>query len=503
MCFQVVISRRVSYSILHRKNRTNGRKVVRVLSSFSTGSIAPPGLGEPKEDNTNNKGGHVLVMSNLYPQPNASAAGSRTSYVIGQLAKNKSVWHSVHFAASSKETDHEVVTGLQKEGVHFHSIEPNNTKAMKSLLDGIGTDLSLVIYDKFYTEEMFSFHIHNLRPDAVQVVDMQDMHSLRRGRQKMVEKNGPGPLKSKGGDADWECLKGSVAYTPRHTDELLLRELASLHRSDLSLVCSPTEQNLLIEKYKIPASKLCTASFWVDTSKPAHGNVALPPPWRQRNHFCFIGGFRHDPNVDAVKQLANNIWPCIRKQMPDAEIHIYGAHASHAIQSLHSPKCGFHIMGFTHDLEATLSQYRLLLAPLRYGAGIKGKIVDAWKCGLPVVTTPIGSEGMLGDHSNKECWGGSSNASTIFEFCDAAVKLHSDEDAWNAAAKRGAAILNELYCASSHWGAVAQSLEDAVKHRAQRRSVDYVRSVMWQESTRSTEYFSRWIETKNQKEEGC
>lgn len=447
-------------------------------------------LGEHEDQSTDrNQQQHVLVLSNLYPQPSSSAAGSRTEYIIRQLARNTQTWDTVHFAASSKEIDEAVVTDLQAEGVHFHYIEPNNSEEMKALLDRIGSDLSLVIYDKFYTEEAFSFHIHNLRPDAVQVVDMQDMHSLRRGRQAVAKK-----LSSPAIDAStwWEkCLRESVSYIPENSDKMLLRELASLHRSDISLVCSPIEHKLLVNKYQLPASKVCTASFWVDTDDELQNEK---PSFAERRHFCFVGGFRHDPNVDAVQQLAKYIWPHVRKVIPDAEMHVYGAHASGSIQALHNPKQGFHVLGFTPDLEATLLQYRVLLAPLRYGAGIKGKIVDAWTYGLPVVTTPIGSEGML---SSSDEWGGEASATSIPAFCDAAIKLYTNEDAWNTTVRRGQELLKELYSASGHWGSVAQSLEDAVKNRSERRSKDLMRSILWQEQTRSTEYFSRWIEAKN------
>lgn len=419
--------------------------------------------------------GNALVLSNLYPQPNASAAGSRTSYILRQLVDARETWKSVHFAASAKEVDDAVVEELESHGVCFHSIEPNKSNEIAGLLDRIGTDLALVLYDKFYTEEAYSFHVHNLRPEAVQVVDMQDMHSMRLGRQSLVTKRGDG----------WHSLQESISHCPSAKDDALLRELASLHRSDLSLVCSPVEHDLLVQTYQMAPSKLCTASFWVDA-------ISDRKPWADRNHFCFVGGFRHAPNVDAVKQLARTIWPTIRKRLPTAELHIYGAHPNNAIQQVHNPKEGIHMIGFCEDLEATLSRYRALLAPLRFGAGIKGKIVDAWRCDLPVITTPIGSEGMT--LANGE-WGGAI-AISVPEFCDAAVDLYSNEDEWNASGRRGQKILRKLY-SKDNWYEVSATLQNAVVNRVNRRSVDFTRSILWDQQMRSTEFFSRWIEAKN------
>ncbi|EFN50431.1 hypothetical protein CHLNCDRAFT_144035 [Chlorella variabilis] len=112
-----------------------------------------------------------------------------------------------------------------------------------------------------------------------------------------------------------------------------------------------------------------------------------------------IGNWRHPPNLDSARWACSEIWPALRAALPsehrDAQLHMYGSYAAGAAQQLHRPKEGVHMKGFAPSLDIML-RYRVLLAPLRYGAGLKGKVVDSWWHGLPVATTPIGAEGMTG-----------------------------------------------------------------------------------------------------------
>jgi len=103
-----------------------------------------------------------------------------------------------------------------------------------------------------------------------------------------------------------------------------------LCRSDLTLVCSPLELSLLQSLYRIPSHKLCNAPFFTEArSEPQHEST--------RTHFMTIGNWKHPPNRDGVQWLCQSIWPAIRRQLPHAELHIYGAHMSGAAQQHHKP----------------------------------------------------------------------------------------------------------------------------------------------------------------------
>ena len=358
---------------------------------------------------------------------------------------------------------------------------------MKQLLDSI-QDLSLVIFDRYHTEEAYSFHINNHCPHAIRVVDMQDMHSLRQGRKSVVEQSRD--------ESSWDCITKATQYIPSNQDTMLLRELASIHRSDLTLVCSSHEYKLLTDVYQIPSTKLCMAPFWV-SSKP-QTTTRQQTILEERRDFCFVGGFRHGPNVDAVQQLQKYLWPRIRQRLPKARLHIYGAYCPPPIQQLHNVSSGFLVHGYADSLEVALSDKRIMLAPLRYGAGIKGKIVDAWKFGLPVVTTSIGSEGIMPPgNDNNHNWGGIVS-NNIGEFVEGAIRLYTDSESWKKAVTNGNAILSNQFD-ESQFDTISQAWKDAARNRESRRRDDYFGSLLWHQTARSTEYFSRWIECKESK----
>ena len=218
--------------------------------------------------------------------------------------------------------------------------------------------------------------------------------------------------------------------------------------------------------------------------------------------------------------LTQQIWPAIQdrwqltnsnsgsSQSLPPRLHIYGAFAERVLR-FHDPNNNVFVQGQTLDLAGTLEQHRVMLAPLRFGAGIKGKIVDAWCHGLPVVTTSIGAEGMLtaadsslppSSSSSQSLFAGRI-ADSVNSFADAALELYENKnDQWAKLSRReGPNALKDLYSATRHWPTVHQAMQDTVKNRSIRRNSDTIRSVLWQQSFRSTEFFSRWIEEKEKK----
>jgi glycosyltransferase involved in cell wall biosynthesis len=136
------------------------------------------------------------------------------------------------------------------------------------------------------------------------------------------------------------------------------------------------------------------------------------------------------------------------------------------------------------------------VAPLRFGAGIKGKIVEAWNAGTPVITTSIGSEGM---HDEDLDFGGVV-AESAEEFIHAAINLYIDEKSWGQKQQIGRGLIENLY-GMQNWTNVGSSLISTICDLEERRQLDFTRGVLWQQSLRSTEYFSRWIEQKERKDD--
>jgi O-antigen biosynthesis protein len=131
-----------------------------------------------------------------------------------------------------------------------------------------------------------------------------------------------------------------------------------------------------------------------------------------------------------------------------------------------------------------------MLSPLRFGAGIKGKHVDAWKCGLPVVTTQIGSEGMVEDDEHRTF--GGIVATSDDEFIRAACILYTDEQQWTLSMSHA----RDLCSRQCGWELVGRELFKVVRDCHARRNRDYTRNLLWHQSVRSTEYFSKYIECK-------
>lgn len=350
------------------------------------------------------------------------------------------------------------------------------------------------------------------------ILDMQDMHSLRHGRQELVWRMDQASQNENVQQDPLQVIPEVIDYVPSvdgngKDSDRLLRELASIHRCDLTLVCSPHEMDLLQREYGVPKDKLCLASFFVNPSSIFETNLTSSTKQEQVSNdeeetkFIFCGGFLHDPNVDAVKVLLKNIWPRLRTMVPNDDassnrisLHIHGAYCPKSILQSHNPKDGIFVHGYTPRLEDIFDNQtgrNVLLAPLRFGAGIKGKILDAWRYGMPVITTPIGSEGIVPQQDDDHF--GGAVCLTVDDFCENAVALMLNTDGcYSKAQKDGFRLLRTEFHAGRNWDTVQQHLQ-ALRHHdtlADSRQRDPIQAMLWHQSLRSTKYFSKWIEEK-------
>ena len=206
-----------------------------------------------------------------------------------------------------------------------------------------------------------------------------------------------------------------------------------------------------------------------------------------------VGNFKHEPNYDAVLYLKETLWPAIRNKLPKAELHIYGAYTPEKVKQLHNPKQGFIIKGYATDINVTMQQYRLCLAALRFGAGLKGKLLKAMQNGLPCVMTALGAEGMFGNLTPNGCVAESDN-----DFISGAVDLYENQAAWTAAQRSGYELLNSRFNVEVFRPILEKLLHamrsDLKAHRAQ----NFIGSLLHHHQHQSTKYLSKWIAVKNQ-----
>ncbi|MEL0610480.1 glycosyltransferase family 4 protein [Vibrio echinoideorum] len=404
----------------------------------------------------------VLAIGYVWPEPNSSAAGSHMMSLL-RLFKRQG-WF-VEFATPAQETEHMI--DLSEEGITSQSIQLN-CDSFDQYIEELQPDV--VMFDRFMMEEQFGWRVEKVCPNAFKLLDTEDLQFLRNARHEAVKK-------------ETELTKAHL-YS-----DLAKREIAAILRCDLSLIISSYEMDLLQSQFNIDPTLLHHLPFMVDLNTLAESTKSF----EERKHFMTIGNFRHAPNWDAVLQL-QKIWPKIRKQLSDTELHIYGSYPPPKATALHNPKTGFHIKGWAKDAQEVMEQARVCVAPLRFGAGIKGKLLDAMKLQTPNVTSEIGSEGMLPQGELQ--WPGAV-ADDIDEFVEAAVALYKDEEKWLKAQSQCHSILEAYYEQSQLGDALIERLTVLESELESHRLDNFFGSMLKHHSMASTKYMSQWIAEKN------
>jgi len=402
----------------------------------------------------------ALWIGSTWPEHRKSAAGVRARQLIDWLAG--SGWQ-VSAASTARETD--ATAELRDTGRPCQRVVLNDPSFDAFLLE---RQPDLVVFDRFMMEEAFGWRVREQLPDALRVLDTIDLHGLREFRRTRVESGQPLDL----------------SELPPTRSETWLRELASIHRSDLALLVSPFERELLQR-----VGVACEQSALLPLAAQP---FAKPPLFADRRGFASIGNFRHPPNRDSFEQL-RGLWPDMRAELPEATIHIYGSFPPKAVMEAHAPDLGFHVHGQVGDALKALAQHRVLLAPLRYGAGVKGKVLDAWAVGTPVVASPVAAEGMMPDGQ----FGGTVTASNDpAGFVAAAAALYADETAWNTAHHRAKTIVATTFDPAIVAAEFLKQVAFALEQKEARREANRTGAILWQQAQRSTEYFARYLEEK-------
>lgn len=406
----------------------------------------------------------VLIIGSVWVEPSSSAAGIRMLQLINVFLDNN---YEVVFATTTQKTVN--AFDLTLLGVKENAIELNNAS-----FDDFVKELNptIVVFDRFMIEEQFGWRVADHCPNAIRILDTEDLHALRKTRQEAIKK------------------KKSFAVNDLLTADIAKREIAAILRCDLSLIISSFEIELLHTLFKIDKRLLFHLPFLFD--KLDDKKTKDWKSFEKRNHFITIGNFLHAPNVDAVLQLKNKIWPQIKKKLPNAEMHVYGAYPTQQILQLHNNKEGFLIKGYTKDAVKVVSEAKIVLAPLRFGAGIKGKLTEAMLSGTPSVTTKIGAEGM---HSGIP-WNGFV-VDDEDAFVEKSIVLYTDKVLWKEAQKNGVEIINRVYNKTKLSASFLSELEALKFNLITHRTENFMGSLLQYQTMRSTKYMSKWIEEKN------
>lgn len=408
----------------------------------------------------------LLIIGLVWPEPNSSAAGGRMMQLIS-LFKAK----GFHITFASPAQDSDFMVDLAEFGVEKKTIELNN-----SSFDIFIKELNptVVLFDRFMMEEQFGWRVAENCPDALRLLDTEDLHCLRLARQNAFKENR-------------HFLTSDLL-----SEEVAKREIASILRCDLSFMIAEFEMELLESVFKIDKNILYYLPFLVEPT-PIESLQKLPA-FEERSNFIFIGNFLHEPNWNAVQYLKEIIWPLIKKQVPGAVLHVYGAYPSQKVLQLHNDKEGFLIMGRAQNAQDVVKKARVVLAPLRFGAGIKGKLLEAMQCGTPSITTNIGAESM---HGNLP-WNGFVT-DDVQVFADKAVQLYQDKSIWLKAQENGFEIIEKRYFKSLFADDFVKHILKVQTHLKQHRLNNFMGTLLQHHTLTSTKYMSRWIEEKNRK----
>ncbi|MDE0536140.1 glycosyltransferase [Tenacibaculum sp. L6] len=392
-----------------------------------------------------------------------TGAGNRMLQLLN-VFKNHN--YTITFATPAQKTENSL--NLAELGIEEKSIELNS-----SSFDDFVKELQpdVVLFDRFMMEEQFGWRVAEHCPKALRILDTEDLHFLRKVRHKQLKK---------GTEFSNEALLKS--------DEAK-REIAAILRCDMSLIISTYEVQLLKEVFKIDEALLYHLPFLLN--KIDDKVIESWKPFEERAHFVFVGNFFHAPNVDAVLQL-KTIWKYIRKKLPNAEVHIYGAYVTQQIQQLHKPKEGFIIEGFAENAIEVVKNARVVLAPIRFGAGIKGKLTEAMECGTPSVTTSIGAEGMHADLP----WNGFIE-DDYEKFANKAIELYTYDILWKKSQQKGVEIINSLYDKDVLEISFMKSVKKIQENLSVHRTQNFLGSLLQHQTLQATKFMSKWIEEKN------
>lgn len=337
----------------------------------------------------------VLVIDACMLTPDHDAGSQRMQAILEILTSLKC---KMTFVADNLEYRQPYVSQLQRRGVEV--LFSPYVDSISELLNARGGEFDVIVMARHYIAIKHIDTVRAFAPHALCVFDTVDLHFLR--EERLAELEGSAAAK--------------LAARAKRNEELAL-----IRKADVTLVVSPIEQSLLEEL--LPDARVMVLSL-IQELFP-HGKA-----FADREGLVFIGGFQHPPNTDAVLWYAREILPHVRERLPGVKTIIVGSNVPAPVRALAADD--FVVTGYVPDVTPYFTGCRISISPLRYGAGVKGKVNLAMGHGLPVVATSPSIEGMhLQPDSDVLV------ADAAEDFADAIVRLYNDQALWERLAAGG------------------------------------------------------------------
>jgi GT2 family glycosyltransferase/SAM-dependent methyltransferase/glycosyltransferase involved in cell wall biosynthesis len=362
-----------------------------------------------------NRGEHVLVVDHRVPTPDRDSGSVRMEQMLLNL---RTLGYRVSFLPDDANAPEPYTSHLQRQGIEVLY----GPILLPEIMSAFGPRLRLAILSRPYVAPRYVHWVREFAPRARLAYDTVDLHYLRERRRALQDDT-----------AD-----------PRISEGFMHLELALAHACDVTLVVSEDE------RLELAAAAPDLAVEVVPNANPLSPHVRGP---EGRSGLLFVGGFQHPPNIDAAVHLVRVIMPRVWRQIGDVPLTIVGSHAPPEVLALASP--AVHVAGWVEDLAPLLDGSRAMVAPLRYGAGMKGKVTQSLAAGLPVVTSSIGAEGLDAVAGQHLLLGDDPDALTarIVELC-------RDDELWATLSEGGRALV-ERCCSPSVQRAALERLAAA------------------------------------------
>lgn len=403
----------------------------------------------------------LLVIAYVWPEPNSSAAGKR---MIQLFHAFQQICDRIIVASTAKKSGFEIDLSLLQ-------IEEQEIKLNHDSFDDFIKVLQphYVLYDRFYMEEQYGWRVRKYCDSAVQILDTEDLHFLRLAREMAYK------------------AKRDLKLSDLQSD-YAKREIASILRCDCSLIISTFELEFLQKEYSVDSSILYYYPLFEDVSKePISG-------FNERENFVFVGNFWHEPNWQTLLYIKNEIWPGIRSKLHKVELNVYGAYPSEKVFQLNNIRQGFIIKGRVQSSKEVLAQSRVLLAPIVYGAGLKGKLLEAMVTGTPSVTSYYGAEGI----EDSQNWPGFIACSSE-DVIQNSIELYTNAKLWASKQKLGYNLLKSRFSHEEFLPHLIRHLEQLKENLNTYREQNFLGAILRHHTLASNEYMSKWIAEKSKK----
>lgn len=353
---------------------------------------------------------NVLIIDEIIPEFNKDSGSRRLTEIIKLLLKNKV---SVFLIADLKQYKYksDYIQKFKDLGVNVYqpSIDQKGQLVTKEdFIKLITPKIDVAWLHRPTIFSKFQSLVKTANPNIKLVFDMVDFHYVRLLREYELNKD--------------EALKAEA-------EKFLKIELENCKNADVVIAISTTDKELLKQHFNTDEKVVLISNIHQHIDKSDNFNS-----FENRKDLLFVGSFRHDPNSDAVKYLKEDIMPLVWKDIPDLKVNIIGSYITDEIEALASDK--FKLLGFVDDLNAVINTTKLFVAPLRFGAGIKGKIGQSLEHSLPLVTTNVGAEGFdFGEQTNVMI---ANNAEAIAQKV---IDLYTNKILWEEASNSCKTIL--------------------------------------------------------------